>query len=59
MKNINKRFQTPEEYHKEIERASIIIRGTESMEARARMFKYRMRLEKELFMLLEEMNNER
>lgn len=58
-KRINKRFETPEEYRAEIERASIIINGTESMEARARMWRYRMRLEKELFGLMEVQNEQR
>ena len=57
-KRINKRFDTIEQYREEIERASVIINGTESEAARIRMRRYRMRLEKELFSLMEEQHEQ-
>jgi len=51
-RGINLRFQTETEYREEIERASVIIRGTPSQETRDRWTQYRNRLEKELFVLL-------
>lgn len=56
MRKVNRRFHTIEEYRAEIERATIIINGTESDSARIRMRKYRMRLQKELFSLMEVQN---
>lgn len=57
-RHINRRFNSRDEYRAEIEKASIIIKGTESMEVRAKWWKYRMRLEKELFSLMEVENDE-
>lgn len=58
MRKVNRRFDTIEKYREEIERASVIINGTESEAARIRMRRYRMRLEKELFSLMEEQHEQ-
>lgn len=58
MRKVNRRFDTIEQYREEIERASVIINGTESEAARIRMRRYRMRLEKELFSLMEEQHEQ-
>lgn len=50
--NINRRFNTADEYREEIEKASAIIRGTPSEAIRQKWIRKRFRLEKEYFSLL-------
>lgn len=59
MKKVNRRFGSIEEYRAEIEKAAIIINGTECKATRIRWRKYRMRLEKELYSLMEVQNEQR
>ena len=52
MKNINLKYETEREYRDEIERLTVIIENTPSGSARRRASNRRMRLQKELFVLI-------
>lgn len=56
-RGIKRRYQTAQEYREAIEKATIIIHGTESEATRAKWIRKRKRLEKEFFVLLYENNN--